>query len=407
MVENWGAVMGTFLALSLLIEYASLAGDLAHNHVPILTFIHYWLWNLPPFLSVVLPLAFLLGGVLALSDAAVTREWVALRAGGASLVQWCRAGVKAWGAIIVLTFLLQAFLAPFAFRKADPIYRHILARSVQSPKTKPWLNLGSTGVVWFLDGAQRWGFPQGPRDRMPHHAAPGNAAKRSLALPWDGLPSFRAPGRRPVPGPRLAGFRRGRGHGHPGSVPLAEMVADPERATLFLSRLLGFLAGPCPVRHAALRLPLSARRARPALGYSLVAGLVFMGLQALFTGAAKAGEFPPLSGHPVPDVPGARVRPVAPAPIVHVKPPPGWGAGKGGSGWLRSGLGRGGGRGARRGRRGCDHGRLRRRGGRDQPGEDVCLQHRNHADDGAPRDGVPEHLAEDRAQGMERSYGSS
>jgi len=33
-----------------------------------------------------------------------------------------------------------------------------------------------------------------------------------------------------------------------------------------------------------------------ALGYALVAGLIFMGLQALFTGAAKAGKFPPLWG---------------------------------------------------------------------------------------------------------------
>jgi lipopolysaccharide export LptBFGC system permease protein LptF len=39
--RNWGSVVGTFLALSLLIEYAALAGDLAKNHVSTWVFVLY------------------------------------------------------------------------------------------------------------------------------------------------------------------------------------------------------------------------------------------------------------------------------------------------------------------------------------------------------------------------------
>ena len=63
------------------------------------------------------------------------------------------------------------------------------------------------------------------------------------------------------------------------------------------SRLLGFLAGPCLLFGMLSYAFPSPRGGRgQALGYSLVAGLIFMGMQALFTGAAKAGEFPSLWG---------------------------------------------------------------------------------------------------------------
>lgn len=292
--RNWGGVMGTFLALSLLIEYATLAGDLAHNHVSILVFLKYWAWNLPPFLSVVLPLAFLLGGVLALSDAAVSREWVALRAGGTSLAQWCRAGFKAWGSVLVLTLVLQAFLAPFAYRRADPLYRQILGRPARSAASKPWLYLGSTGVVWFLDGSARWGFPL---------KAPGEAFillkwrmgdVQSEGLPWGGMAFEEGP-----QASRLFPSRALRDAASADSAATLDLfqwqrwAPDPERATLIWSRILNWLAGPCllfAMLPYAFPSPRGGRGA--ALGYSLVAGLVFMGLQALFSGAAKAGDLP-------------------------------------------------------------------------------------------------------------------
>ncbi|BDU73022.1 LptF/LptG family permease [Mesoterricola silvestris] len=292
--KNWGGVMGTFLALSLLIEYATLAGDLAHNHVSILVFFQYWLWNLPPFLSVVLPLAFLLGGVLALSDAAVSREWVALRAGGTSLAQWCRAGFAAWGGVLALTFVLQAFVAPYAYQQADPLYRQILGRPARSAATKPWMHLGSTGVVWFLDGTARWGFPL---------KAPGEAFillkwrmgdVASEGLPWGGMAFEEGP-----PAFRLFPSRALRESASADSAATLDLfqwqhwAPDPERATLIWNRILNWLAGPCllfAMLPYAFPSPRGGRGS--ALGFSLVAGLVFMGLQALFSGAAKAGDLP-------------------------------------------------------------------------------------------------------------------
>jgi lipopolysaccharide export LptBFGC system permease protein LptF len=293
-VKNWGGVMGTFLALSLLIEYASLAGDMAHNHVGFGVFLRYWLWNLPPFLSVVLPLAFLLGSVMALSDAAISREWVALRAGGTSLVQWGGSAVKAWGGVLVLTFLLQVFLAPYAFRQQDPLYQRILGRPARTQNTKPWLYLGSTGVVWFLDGAERWGFPL---------KTPGEAfillrwkmgETVSEGLPWGGL-AFE-------PGPQAShlfpakALRESASAEDTATADLFEWqrwAPDPERATMLWGRLLNWLAGPC-LLFAMLPFAFPSPRGGrgSALGFSLVAGLIFMGLQALFSGAAKAGDLP-------------------------------------------------------------------------------------------------------------------
>ena len=298
--RNWGSVVGTFLALSFLIEYASLAGDLAHNHVSSLVFLRYWLWNLPTFLAVVLPLAFLLGGVLTLSEATLNREWVALRAGGISFPQWCRAGLRGWGTVLGLTFLLQAVVAPEAFQRADPLYQQILGRPARSLKTRPaWLNLGSTGVVWFLDGPVRWGFPLKPAGReVPILLRWEMQAVRSQALPWDGL-GF-------LPGPMTADLFPSRALRDTTSAEETSTLdlfqwqkwaPDPERATMIWSRLLGFLAGPCLLfAMLAYAFPSPRGGRGQALGYSLVAGLVFMGLQALFTGAAKAGEFPPLWG---------------------------------------------------------------------------------------------------------------
>jgi lipopolysaccharide export LptBFGC system permease protein LptF len=298
--RNWGSVIGTFLALSFLIEYASLAGDLMNNHVSNLVFLRYWLWNLPTFLAVVLPLAFLLGGVLSLSDATITREWIALRAGGISFLQWCKAGARAWGAVLVLTFALQAFLAPLAFQRADPLYQQILGRPARSLKTRPsWLNLGSTGVVWFLDGTRRWGFPLKPAATdVPILLKWEMQDLRALALPWNGLNL--------LPGPFTAdlfpdkALRDSTSAEETSTVDLfhwQKWAPDPERATMIWSRLLGFLAGPC-LMFAMLPYAFPSPRGGrgQALGYSLVAGLIFMGLQALFTGAAKAGEFPPLWG---------------------------------------------------------------------------------------------------------------
>jgi len=293
-LRSWAGVMGTFLVLSLLIEYATLAGDMAENHLSILVFIHYWLWDLPPFLAVVLPLAFLLASVLALSDATITQEWVALKAGGTSFLQWCGSGFTAWGAVLLLTFLLQAFLGPFAFQKADPLYQKILGRPARATRSTPWLNLGSTGVVWFLDGQQRWGFPLKAAGEAPIllHWRLGDTFSR--ALPWNEHTMVQGPSAVALfPDRALRDSVSAESTPTPDLVLWQRWAPEPERATMLWSRLLNWLAGPCLLLAAlpfAFPTPRGGRG--QALGLSLVVGLVFMGLQALFSGAAKAGEFP-------------------------------------------------------------------------------------------------------------------
>jgi lipopolysaccharide export LptBFGC system permease protein LptF len=297
-LRNWAGVLATFLVLSLLIEYAGLAGDLAKNHVSIFVFLRYWLWNLPPFLAVVLPLAFLLGGVLTLSDAAVSQEWVALRAGGVSFIQWCGSAFTAWGGVLLFTFLLQTFLAPPAFERADAIYQKILARPARAARSSPWLNLGSTGAVWFLDGNTRWGFPLKPVGQAPILLKWEMGDTQSLALPWNALNLV--PGMLAVD---LFPDRALRESASAESTPTLDLfhwqkwAPDPERATMLWGRILNWLAGPCLLFGAlAFAFPPPRGGRGQALGLSLVVGLAFMGLQALFTGAAKAGEFPSLWG---------------------------------------------------------------------------------------------------------------
>jgi len=121
---------------------------------------------------------------------------------------------------------------------------------------------------------------------------------RASALPWDGLQLV--PGQLAV---ELFPDRALRESASAEETPTLDLfhwqkwAPDPARATMLWGRLLNWLAGPCllfSMLPYAFPTPRGGRGS--ALGYSLVAGLIFMGMQALFTGAAKAGEFPSLWG---------------------------------------------------------------------------------------------------------------
>ena len=296
--RNWAAAMGSLLLLDFLIEYANLAGDLAEHHVHTSTFLAYWLWKLPPFLAVVLPIAFLLGSLLALSEAAIRLEWVALKSGGISLVQWLWKAKWAWGPVLALSFLLQVWVGPIADGKSDNLYRKMLERPAPVAGAKPWLYLGQTGVLWHLSAEGRWGFPLKAPGEAPVLLAWKSGAPFSEALPWDAA--------RLVQGPeadKLFPDRALRDAPSPDQASTWDLFAwqrwapDPERAHLLWSRLLGWLAGPMllfGLLSFSFPAPRSGRGA--ALGFGLVGGLVFLGLQTLFGGAARAGELPPLWG---------------------------------------------------------------------------------------------------------------
>jgi len=292
--RNWGAAMGSFLTLSLLLEFASLAGDLSKNRVSILVFLHYWVWNLPPFLVVVLPIAFLFAGVLAFSEATLSREWVALRAGGASLVQWIAAGGRAWVGVLLLTFLLQAVVAPLVIGKSDKLYRQILNKPAKHLNTKPWLYLGSTGVLWYLEGNTRWGFPLKSAGEAPIFLNWKLEETRSTALAWNALHWQPGPeATRLFPDQALRATPNAEEANTPDLVRWQRWAPDPERSSMLWGRMLNWLAGPCllfAVLAQAFPRPRGGRG--QALGFALIVGLLFMGAQALFGGAAKAGEIP-------------------------------------------------------------------------------------------------------------------
>lgn len=296
--RNWVSALGSLLVLNLLIEYASLAGDLSKNRVHLHVFMAYWFWNLPPFLVVALPMAFLLGTLLALSEAALNREWLALRAGGVSLLRWLWSSRWAWGLVAGLTFLLQVGLAPVAMNRANRLYRRILNRSEVQLSSRPWLNLGSTGVLWHLQGDTRWGFPLKPAGEAPILLRWHLGDRHSEALAWGGLRLVQGPpAERLFPAEALRQSSSAEEAHTPDLLRWQAWAPDPERAYMLWGRIFGWLAGPCLVlAMLSFAFPGPRQGRGQALGAGLVAGLVFLGLQTLFGGAARAGEIPAIWG---------------------------------------------------------------------------------------------------------------
>lgn len=292
--RNWTSTLGSLLVLNLLVEYASLAVDLSKNGVHFSVFVRYWFWNLPPFLVVALPMAFLLGSLLALSEASLSREWLALRAGGVSLLRWLWSSRYAWGVVALLTLALQAGLAPVAMGRANRLYRQILNRQELQLSTRPWLHLGSTGVLWHLQADQRWGFPLKAPGEAPILLRWRLGANHSEALAWGGLSLVQGPSaHRLFPTESLRQAPSAEEAPTFALLQWQRWAPDPEHSYMLWSRLLGWLAGPCLVlAMLSFAFPGPRQGRGQALGAGLVAGLMFLGLQTLFGGAARASELP-------------------------------------------------------------------------------------------------------------------
>ncbi|WP_257308963.1 LptF/LptG family permease [Geothrix fuzhouensis] len=292
--RNWGLTLGSLLALDLLIEFSNLAGDLSKNNIHLVVFIKYWIWNLPPFLEVAFPVSFLLGSMLTLSEAALNREWLAIRAGGVSLLQWIWASRFAWGTVALATFLLQAGLAPMARTQARRLYYQILQRPQGAASTAPWMYLGSTGVLWHLSPEVRWGFPLKSPGEAPILLRWQPGTERSEALAWGGAHLVAGPATEVLFPDRA--LRDAPSASEAQTLDLVEWqrwAPDPERSYLLWSRLLGWLAGPLLVLAMLSYAFPGPRQGRgQAIGVGLVGGLVFLGLQTLFGGAARASEIP-------------------------------------------------------------------------------------------------------------------
>ena len=292
--RNWASVLGTLLVLNFLIEFATLGEDLSKNGVHFYVFIDYWFWNLTPFLVVALPMAFLLGTLLTLSEAALSREWLALRAGGVSLVRWLWSSRWAWGSVTLFTLVLQVGVAPMAMSRANHLYRRILNRSEVQITSRPWLYLGSTGVLWHLQAEERWGFPLKSPGQAPLLLRWRLGAPHSEALAWGGLRLVQGPSAEQLFPERS--LRESASAEETGTADLfrwQRWAPDAERAYMLWGRVLGWLAGPCLVlAMLSFAFPGPRQGRGQALGAGLVAGLVFLGSQTLFGGAARASEIP-------------------------------------------------------------------------------------------------------------------
>ena len=297
---NWGATVACLVTLDLLIEFVRLAGTLSKNRIPAHVFLEYWFWSLPSFLVIAFPISFLLGGVLTFSEATVTREWVALRAGGTSLLQWIRAGSRAWLSILVLTFACQAIIDPAFTGKANHLNKVIKQKVHKrgNSRGKTWMNLSSQEVLWFLEKDRRWGFPlKSPGESPILYRWEQNAAHADQ-LPWDAL-SFEPgpPASALFPSEALRKISRADETSTLDLFLWLKWAPDSECATLFWARLFNWLSGPCLLfAMLAFTFPSPRGGKGQVLGLSIVAGLLFLALQALFDGAARAGEIPALWG---------------------------------------------------------------------------------------------------------------
>lgn len=296
--RSWGGVLATLLLLHLLIEYSSVAGDFSASHRSLWEFFAYWFWRLPSFLTIALPISFMLGTVFALSTATLSNEWVALRTGGVSLGQWIWRARGAWLSVLALTLFIQHFAIPAGEVRVRAIQQRLFKRPVRPSDASTWQYLGSTGVLWYMEPGVRWGFPLKSPGEAPALLVwrPGDG--HSQGLPWDGFGLRQGPETgRLFPDASLMGTPVVEENSTLDLMRWQRWAYEPTRATHLWARFLGWLAGPCLVLAVLPRAFPNPRAGRgSALAFSLIGGLLFLGLQLLFNGAAQAGEIPAVWG---------------------------------------------------------------------------------------------------------------
>lgn len=292
-LRSWGGVLVTLLFLHLLIEYSSRAGDFAAAHAASWPFFQYWMWRVPTFLVTALPVSFMLGTVLALGTATLSNEWVALRTGGVSLWQWIWKARGAWMAVLAGTLLVYHAGLPVGEVRVRRMLEGLRARAGERTEAR-WQYLGSTGVLWYMEGGVRWGFPLKPPGEAPALLVWRPGSIHSQGLPWGGFGLQQGPESRVLfPDASLLGTPIPEENSTADLVRWQRWAYDPARATHLWARLLGWLAGPCLVFAVLARAFPNPRSGRGgSLAGALITGLVFLGLQLLFNGAASAGEIP-------------------------------------------------------------------------------------------------------------------
>jgi lipopolysaccharide export LptBFGC system permease protein LptF len=262
---------------------------------------------LPVTLPFILPVVFLLAWVLTFSDASVSREWTALRAGGISLIQWVRSSWKAWGLALLAMFVMEVYVSPKAFSSQDHYYSQIKGRGGNITKSSmipmvddfpTTLFMGNTGTFWHSEGSIRWGFPLLPPDDSPSLIFWKHGEPFTQQLNWNSNEWTQGADADIIfPVASIKQYQK------IDEIPTSDLFVwqslapNAIRGTLLWGRLFKWLVGPC-LFFAALGFVFpSPRKGRgQALGYALILSLVFMWMQNIFEGASKAGQFPPYWG---------------------------------------------------------------------------------------------------------------
>ena len=305
--SNFWGVMGIFMLFHVFIEFSGLLSYIAMGGGRLWVFVKYWVCNLPVALPFVLPIVFLFAWTLTFSNAAVSREWTALRAGGVSLVRWVMGSWKAWGTAIIATFFVGAYLAPRTYAAKNRYYWQIKDKNSRPEKKAApqaaeefptTLFMGNTGVFWYSEDSGRWGFPLLSPSKAPSIIHWEYADSLTQQADWDGTGWVQGVDAEALfPASPLRKYRK------VDEIPTSDLFVwqawapSPDRGTRLWGRLLKWLAGPC-LFFAALGYLFPAPRSGRGLtlGYALVLSLAFIWMQTVFDGAAEAGHLPPLWG---------------------------------------------------------------------------------------------------------------
>jgi lipopolysaccharide export system permease protein len=96
------------------------------EHAPLWAAVEIFLWSMPQFMSIVIPMALLLGTLLAIQRLSGESEVVAMKAGGISFWRMVMPLLAAGLAMSVVTFVVQEMLAPYAADQSARITNNVL-----------------------------------------------------------------------------------------------------------------------------------------------------------------------------------------------------------------------------------------------------------------------------------------
>ena len=96
------------------------------EHAPLWAAVQVFLWSLPPYMSIVIPMALLLGTLLAIQRLSGESEVVAMKAGGISFWRMTMPLLAAGLVMSVVTFIVQEAVAPYAADQVASIENNVI-----------------------------------------------------------------------------------------------------------------------------------------------------------------------------------------------------------------------------------------------------------------------------------------